>query len=209
MDNITCPVCGGHQATQINTHELQCSYCGSVFPLASLTTMSPIGVMQGESNGNIVIHGYSEVYAINPNVKVYVNGTLVGEVSRNGELALNIAGPCQMKFSCSFRSTTINVDPQTCSDVWLSFNRLTGSLNASPGCQFDAPANEEIEEREMTEEELANDNQPWWQLLITFICPIYAIFGIIDCLSDGRKKAALQELVTGIVGMIFWGIVLA
>ena len=205
MENITCPVCGGHQATQISTNELQCSYCGTVFPLSSQATVSPTGLMPDENNGNIVIHGYTEVYAINPNVKVYVNGTFVGEVSRNGELPLNIAGPCQMKFSCSFRSTTINVDPQMCSDVWLSFNRLTGSLNA----QFMVPANEETEKIEMTEEELANDNQPWWQLLITFICPIYAIIGIIACLIDGRKKAALQEFVTGIVGMIFWGIVLA
>ena len=35
MSNITCPACGGQKATQINSHEFRCEYCGHTFTPAA------------------------------------------------------------------------------------------------------------------------------------------------------------------------------
>lgn len=79
----------------------------------------------------ITIHGYTQWFAVNPDIKIYLNGRQIGKVG-NGELfQTEIDSPCQLKFECSVRSAILNIDPSTDSDVYLSWDRVTGSLLAS------------------------------------------------------------------------------
>lgn len=78
----------------------------------------------------ITIHGYSELFAVSPAVKVYKDGCLCGEVGHCGELKLALERDCHLKFKCMFRSSEVWVKKGEDTHVYLFFNRLTGSLNA-------------------------------------------------------------------------------
>ena len=78
----------------------------------------------------VTIIGYTENFAINPDVKIYKQGVLVGKVSRNEKTVIEVEGPCELQFKGSLRSAKCEVR----TDQWivLSFNRVTGRLSAIP-----------------------------------------------------------------------------
>lgn len=80
---------------------------------------------------NINIHGYTQWFAATPDVKILVNGQVVGKVAKDEIFQIQLDAPCQLKFECNLRSTTINIDPSIDTDVYLSFDRLSGSLIAN------------------------------------------------------------------------------
>ena len=117
MENIKCPSCGSSVINQINWNKYQCSYCNKTFTIQTEKVIS--------------IHGYTQWFAITPDVKILVNGQVVGKVGKDEIFRLRLDSPCQLKFECSIRSTSINIDPSTDSDVYLSFDRVSGSLLAN------------------------------------------------------------------------------
>ena len=78
----------------------------------------------------VVIYGYTENFAINPDVKVYLNDRLVASVAHNSKAEIEIDGACELRFKCSIRSTRCFVNPGDA--VVMAFNRTTGSLTATP-----------------------------------------------------------------------------
>lgn len=54
MSNITCPICGGQKATQINNREYRCEYCGHTFaPVVPKPVQAPQQIVsQPSSNQN-------------------------------------------------------------------------------------------------------------------------------------------------------------
>lgn len=77
----------------------------------------------------VVVHGYTESFAMSPDVKIFKNGVQIGTVAHCGETALELDGPCELVFKCSIRSARCRVNDG--SHVVLSFDRFTGSLKAS------------------------------------------------------------------------------
>ena len=76
----------------------------------------------------VTIYGYKEDYAINMAVKVFCNGEEIGKVEHDGKMEINVEGEADLKFKCSIRSATCRVKGGD--TVVLSFDRVTGSLNA-------------------------------------------------------------------------------
>ena len=62
-------------------------------------------------------------------VKVFDGKTLLGKVKHDEKLEINVNGEMNLKFRCTIRSTTCHV--KAGDQVVLSFNRLTGGLNAT------------------------------------------------------------------------------
>lgn len=86
----------------------------------------------------ISIHGYTQWFAVNPDIKIYLNGQYIGKVGKGELFQTQIDSPCQLKFECTVRSAILNLDPSTDSDVYLSWDRITGSLlaNKQPDTNF-------------------------------------------------------------------------
>lgn len=148
MVNVKCPACGSSKVEQIGDNKYQCPYCGTAFSLPNI-----------QSEYVINIHGYTQLFAVNPAILIKVDGKPVDKVGKNGVVQIKIDKPCQLKFECSFRSTTINIDPSTVNDVYLSFDRFSGSLIASTNASAVAEKsyNDTIEEIAL-EESCHEDN---------------------------------------------------
>lgn len=84
---------------------------------------------QAATTNTVTIHGYTEPFAVNPDVKILMNGVEIAKVSRNGSQVIAITEPCILEFKCSFRTAKCYVQPGQ--EVILSFNRTTGSLGAT------------------------------------------------------------------------------
>jgi len=121
MANIKCPSCGSPNVEQIDTDKYQCPYCGKTFSSTPIKQATKI----------INIYGYTQWFAINPDVKVTINGQQVGKVSKGGLLQLQIDKPCQLKFDCNMRSAKIDVNPNIDTDIYLSWDRISGCLLAN------------------------------------------------------------------------------
>ena len=77
----------------------------------------------------MTIYGYTESFAINPDVSIYKDGVQIASVSKSDKITLNITEPCELKFKSSIRSAKCYVRPGDA--VVLSFNRTTGGLSAT------------------------------------------------------------------------------
>ena len=77
----------------------------------------------------VTIYGYTESFAINPDVSIYKDGVQIASVSKSDKITLNITEPCELKFKSSIRSAKCYVRPGDA--VVLSFNRTTGGLSAT------------------------------------------------------------------------------
>lgn len=78
--------------------------------------------------GKVIVYGYSQVFAVNMKVKVYANGILKGEVSKDDKLEFNIDSDTNIEFKCSFRKANIKVYNDRVNEIKISFDRLTGSI---------------------------------------------------------------------------------
>lgn len=81
------------------------------------------------SKTKVTILGYSEPFGVTPSVKIYRDGVYIGEVSQNGRLEYDIESDCDLEFKCLVRSARCHVKGGDF--VLLSFDRITGRLNAS------------------------------------------------------------------------------
>ncbi len=122
----TCPSCGGNKITPLGNNVYQCRYCNQQF--VDNTVQQPQMAYQQNNSATITIHGYPQWFVISPDVKIYINGQMIGSVARKRTLPINITAPCQIVFKCSMRSARINVMPSIDTDIYLAFNRITGSL---------------------------------------------------------------------------------
>ena len=120
MTELKCPSCGSSNVEQIDANRYQCPYCGNTFNSSSI--MPP---------RSICIHGYTQWFAINPDVKIYINGQLVGKVGKGENLQVNIESPSQFKFECNMRSAKVDVDPSIDTDIYISWDRISGCLLAN------------------------------------------------------------------------------
>lgn len=125
MSNITCPSCGGQKATQINDHECRCEYCGHVFSIASVP---PVGMASFGGSNAINIHGYTQWFAVNPNVNVSCNGQQIASVGKDETITVNVPSRSTLLFNCMGRSASIMVTPGADTDIYISFDRISGSL---------------------------------------------------------------------------------
>ncbi len=120
MALIKCPECG----KEISERAQSCPNCGC-----------PIQV-QNESNGEktdgnyVLIHGYEETFAVDTNVKIYKDGELVGEVAPASEFKLPVDSDCELTFKASIRSCKVQIRKGIDTNVFLSFDRFSGSLKA-------------------------------------------------------------------------------
>lgn len=120
MSEVKCPSCGSPNVEQIDVDKYQCPYCGATFTASA----------QSHVNKILTIHGYTQWFAVCPNVEIWYNGQKIGAVAKDGIFQINISAPCQLVFKCSLRSTTLSIDPSVDTDVYLSFDRITGSIKA-------------------------------------------------------------------------------
>ncbi len=121
MAEVKCPSCGSPNVEQIDVDKYQCPYCGATFTAS----------VQNQVDRVINIHGYTQWFAVCPDIQILHNGQQVGKVSKGGLFQISLSAPCQLVFKCSYRSTSLIVDPSVDTDVYLSFDRISGKLYAS------------------------------------------------------------------------------
>lgn len=79
----------------------------------------------------ITVLGYTQAFAINPDVNIFFNDTFIGSVSRLGKFEFEAKVSGVIKFKCSFRSTKIQVESNKKTTIQLSWNRIWGTLVAT------------------------------------------------------------------------------
>lgn len=82
-----------------------------------------------ESSSIVYIYGYREpeLFGIDPNVIIYVDGKEVAKVGRNENIKLIINEPCTISFKYDELSNSCYVNPGDA--IVLSFDKLTGLLS--------------------------------------------------------------------------------
>lgn len=121
MADIKCPACGSSKVERIDVNKYRCPYCGTTFTFKA----------DFPSEYVINIHGYTDRFAVNPEILIKVDGNSVDKVGKNGAVQIKVGKPCQLTFECGLRSATLDVDPSLVHNVYLSFDRVTGKLIAS------------------------------------------------------------------------------
>lgn len=78
--------------------------------------------------GKVIVYGYTQNFAVNMKIQIYVNGNMVGEVSKGDKCEFDISENTNIEFKCSFRKSSIMAYKDQTNEIQLSFNRLTGSI---------------------------------------------------------------------------------
>ena len=120
-----CPHCG-HDP---NSKPVVCPECGHEY--SSELASCPNCGFKTHRTSKIIIHGYKESFAMNPAVKISIEGRPVGSVEKGGTTEVEIDHDCIIDFSCSVRTTRHAVKVGQKEHIMLSFNRATGALSAS------------------------------------------------------------------------------
>ena len=79
--------------------------------------------------GQVMVHGYTETYAANPDVDIFIDDNIVARVGHNSMVPVYISNPCELKFKLSFRTTKCYAHPGDV--VVLSVSRMSGKLSAT------------------------------------------------------------------------------
>lgn len=127
MADVKCPSCGSPNVEQIDVDKYQCPYCGATFNHRVRSQVEKIS----SPDRVITIHGYTQWFAVNYDIHIFYNGQQIGKVSKDELFQVSLSSPCQLVFKCSIRSTSLVIDPAVDTDVYLSFDRITGSIKAS------------------------------------------------------------------------------
>ncbi len=162
MSLIKCPECN----KEISDTSTQCIHCGYVLKKETNKT---------ESIGKVIIHGYTEMFAVNPTVKVYKNNQYIAEIPRGETIELPIEEDTTFTFKCSIRKAEVRVAGNTTTEIMLSFNRGTGVLKAITNIQTDNAQLNNINKEAYNQsiEKQKNSNLIW--LIIGIICLIVGI----------------------------------
>lgn len=78
--------------------------------------------------GKVIIHSYEEVFAVNPDVKVYIDGNLTTSLSKGQTYEYPISKTTTITFKSSIRKAKVTVSPNAITEIRLIWNRATGSL---------------------------------------------------------------------------------
>lgn len=120
-----------------------------------------------ESSSKVTIYGYREAFALNPDVKIFIDGSEVAKVGRNESIELNIDKPCTIKFECSLRSTSCYVRPGE--SIILSFNRMTGTFSSTVTSNANAT-------NELSNNNTKDSNNVVWVIVIIAILFLIYVF---------------------------------
>ena len=120
MALISCPECG----KEISERAQSCPNCGC--PIATQKE----AIDETEDSNSVLIHGYEETFAIDTNVKIYKGDELAGEVAPASKFKLPIDGDCELTFKANMRSRKVQIRKGIDTNVFLSFDRFSGSLKA-------------------------------------------------------------------------------
>lgn len=120
MALISCPECG----KEISDRTQSCPNCG-----CPIVTQKGPADETSDSN-SVLIHGYEETFAIDTNVKIYKGDELVGEVAPVSKFKLPIDADCELTFKANMRSRKVQIRKGIDTNVFLSFDRFSGSLKA-------------------------------------------------------------------------------
>jgi len=81
-----------------------------------------------KGQGKVIIHNYKEFYAVNPSVKVYIDGNLVTSLSKGQDYEYPIYKATTITFKVGFRTANATVSPNAVTEIRLIWNRATGVL---------------------------------------------------------------------------------
>ena len=110
----------------------------------------------------ITVIGYTESFALNPDVSIYKDGVQIGSVSKGNRTIIDVEEPCELEFKCSLRSTKCQVS-EGVGCIVLSFNRTTGKLTSTP------TANEQEALFEITKAKSADGSRIIWAIILGVI----------------------------------------
>lgn len=116
----------------LNTTNVQaqsvCSKCGNavVSPGAKCPNCSSVE----QAKSQVIVYGYTERYAVNPDVEIFWDGKLLGRVKRGGRVAITIPTDGELSFKATFRKASIHVSAGRITHVRLRWG-ATGKLIAS------------------------------------------------------------------------------
>ena len=117
-----CNQCG----KQISPNSCFCSFCGAKIPTGdSVDGTSEPGAV------TLTIDRASQVYLINPPIKVVIDGAvrLSVENGRVEQVQLK-PGAHHVELSASMRKTVVDIDIQKDTVLMIGFNRLSGKIMA-------------------------------------------------------------------------------
>lgn len=108
MALITCPDCG----KEVSDRAAACPQCGAP--------------MHTESK--VVVYGYTQQFAVNPGVKVFWQGKLIGTAKRGDVLSFDIETDGEVEFKGMARKASRHVQAGRVNKIKLSYNRINGKL---------------------------------------------------------------------------------
>lgn len=124
MAIIKCSECG----KEVSDKAPQCPHCGC--PVGTTNSTTQQSEKDSNPSNTVVVHGYTEAFAINSKISVYRDNAYLGEIGPAGIFQVDITQDCTLKFKCGFRTRTIQIRKGIDTDVYLSFDRFSGSLKA-------------------------------------------------------------------------------
>ena len=186
VQEIQFPACGSPKVEKIGTNKYQCPYCGKVFSVSkSEPKYEQVEVPLGKV---VTIHGYTQWFLVDPDIKILLNGRTVGRVGKNGVFQIKVDAPCRLKFEYTTTSTSVDIDPTVNTDVYLSFDRVSGLLYANT--QTDG----------YSDSVDYDDDSPNIGLdIISFLIPIIGII-LYFVKNDDYPQSAKSYLTCGLIG---------
>lgn len=79
----------------------------------------------------VMVYGYTESYAVNPDVDIFIDNNMVAKVGHNSMVPVYISKPCELKFKCSLSFGTTQCFAHPGDVVVLSLSRMSGKLSAT------------------------------------------------------------------------------
>lgn len=114
-----CYQCG----TEIPDNSAFCFSCGAKIPTGTETSAN--------DKITLTIDRASQVYLINPPIKVVINGDIRLSLENGKTEKVQLEpGAYTVELSGSFRSKTVNLDLQKDTVLAVSFSRITGQIKA-------------------------------------------------------------------------------
>ena len=104
MALIQCPECGA----EISDQAQACIKCGHLLQLSA----------KKNTNGTLVVYGYTGWFLVKPKLKIYLNGEYIGDVSYKAKTKeIPITGPTTVEIKCSIRSTSVRLYPDKRNEI--------------------------------------------------------------------------------------------
>lgn len=117
-----CYKCG----KEIPDNSLFCSFCGAKLPTGDAAESAPSQEMV-----TLIIDRSSQVYLINPPIKAVIDNKIRLSIENGQSEQLQLTpGVHHIELSASMRKTAIDLDLQKETVLTISFNRLSGKIEA-------------------------------------------------------------------------------